>query len=554
MGSICIKDNTKVVEGKTVLKLPFSFDFNIHHRYHFQRVINHGAFGQVKLYSDRIFSGTEYAIKCISKMRVKPNKIHQIKNEIEILSQLDHPNIVTYFCTVEDNKNYYLLMEYLSGKDLDKIFREDYNKITFDDIRFILYQVFSALNYIHSKNIVHRDIKPANIICAKNNGKFDLKLIDFGLSVNLEKRGKYSVAGSLAYLSPEGLKEIIHVKNDLWACGVIFYWFIYGKMPFEKKTRSELYEAIIKEEIEYDENMMRAHTPKEAIDLCQKLLLRDFDERISAIDALKHPFFKKLNVAENDNQIFNDYFTKERVEYIRLYNLGNILKKTFVYVYSMFGSYDEEEDFRKMFLTLDKTMNGGGTLNPRELFEEFKKRDLVNNDDIKAFSFIDPIKTRRVKKILSMNTINTTKDGKSISKKELISQDWGYISYTMFISFCYIDEFMNNKKDCYKPRLKYIFQLMSNGEEIKKKIEEEVAKFEEEEKKRTKSPEEVKEKVKQKENELVSANEWHINKRTFKRFIYKYSLPFQYEKDEIDKFFNDHPDNIHLNDFEELVK
>ena len=554
MGSICIKDNTKVVEGKTALKLPFSFDFNIHHRYHFQRVINHGAFGQVKLYSDRIFSGTEYAIKCISKMRVKPNKIQQKKNEIEILSQLDHPNIVTYFCTVEDNKNYYLLMEYLSGKDLDKIFREDYNKITFDDIRFILYQVFSALNYIHSKNIVHRDIKPANIICAKNNGKFDLKLIDFGLSVNLEKRGKYSVAGSLAYLAPEGLKEIIHVKNDLWACGVIFYWFIYGKMPFEKKTRSELYEAIIKEEIEYDENMMRAHTPKEAIDLCQKLLLRDFDERISAIDALKHPFFKKLNVAENDNQIFNDYFTKERVEYIRLYNLGNILKKTFVYVYSMFGSYDEEEGFRKMFLTLDKTMNGGGTLNPRELFEEFKKRDLVNNDDIKAFSFIDPIKTRRVKKILSMNTINTTKDGKSISKKELISQDWGYISYTMFISFCYIDEFMNNKKDCYKPRLKYIFQLMSNGEEIKKKIEEEVAKFEEEEKKRTKSPEEVKEKLKQKENELVSANEWHINKRTFKRFIYKYSLPFQYEKDEIDKFFNDHPDNIHLNDFEELVK
>ena len=252
MGSICIKDNTKVVEGKSNLKLPFSFDFNIHHRYHFQRVINHGAFGQVKLYSDRIFSGTEYAIKCISKMRIKPNKIHQIKNEIEILSQLDHPNIVTYFCTVEDNKNYYLLMEYLSGKDLDKIFREDYNKITFNDIRFILYQVFSALCYIHSKDIVHRDIKPANIICAKNNGKFDLKLIDFGLSVNLGKRGKNSVAGSLAYLSPEGLKEIIHVKNDLWACGVIFYWFIYGKMPFEKKSRSELYEAILKEEIDYD--------------------------------------------------------------------------------------------------------------------------------------------------------------------------------------------------------------------------------------------------------------------------------------------------------------
>jgi len=445
-------------------------------------------------------------------------------------------------------------MVYLSGKDLDKIFREDYNKITFNDIRFILYQVFSALSYIHSKNIVHRDIKPANIICAKNNGKFDLKLIDFGLSVNLDKRGKHNVAGSLAYLSPEGLKEIIHIKNDMWACGVIFYWFIYGKMPFEKKSKSELYDAILKEEIEYDENMMRAHTPKEAVDLCQKLLMRDFDERISAMDALKHPFFKKLTEAEDDNKLFNAYFTKERVEYIKLYNFGNIIKKTFLYVYSMLSSYDEEEVFRQIFLALDKNMNGGGTLNPRDLFEEFKKRNLVNNDDIKAFSFIDPIKTRRVKKILSMNTYNSTKDGKSLSKKELISQDWGYISYTMFISICFIDEFINNKKDCYKPRLKYIFQLMSNSEEMTKKIEEELAKFEEEEKKKKKNPEELKEKLKQKENELISENEWYISKRTFKRFIYKYSLPFQYEKDVIEKFFTEHPENIKISEFEELVK
>ena len=84
--------------------------------------------------------------------------------------------------------------------------------------------------------------------------------------------------------------------------------------------------------------------------------------------------------------------TKERVEYIKLYNFGNIIKKTFVYVYAMLSSYDEEEAFRQMFLIFDKNMNGGGTLNPRDFFEEFKKRNLVNNDDIKAFSFIDPIK------------------------------------------------------------------------------------------------------------------------------------------------------------------
>jgi len=554
MGSVCMKDNSKVVENRANMKLPFSYEFDIHRRYHFQKVINHGAFGQVKLYSDRIFSGTEYAIKCITKKRLKPNKIYQIKNEIEILSNLDHPNIVTYFCTVEDSKNYYILMEYLSGKNLEKIFREDYNKITFNDIKFILYQIFSALSYIHSKNIVHRDIKPANLICIKNNGKFDLKLIDFGLSVNLDKRGKHQVAGSLAYLSPEGLKEIIHTKNDMWACGVIFYWFIYGKMPFEKSSRSELYDAILKEEIEFDENLMRAHTPKEAVDLCKKLLIRDFDERISSIDALKHPFFKKLAVTEDDSGVFNKYFNEERVDHIRLYNLGNIIKKTFVYVYAMLSSYDEVEIFRKIFFVLEKFTNGWGILDPRLLFEEFKKRNLVNSDDIKAFSFIDPIKTRRVKKLLSMNTLSGIKEGKIMSKKELIEKDWGYITYTIFLSFCYIDQFINNKPDCYKARMKYIFQLMSNGEEMTKKIEEELAKFEEEEKKKKKKAEEIKERLKTKESELIEENEWYITKKTFKRFIYKYSLPFQFEKDEIDKFFNNNPEIIKLSDFENLIK
>jgi serine/threonine protein kinase len=555
MGSVCIKDSQRVVENKANMKLPFSYDFDIHRRYHFQRVINHGSFGEVKLYSDRIFSGREFAIKCISKVRLKPSKIHQIKNEIEILSSLDHPNIVTYFCTVEDKKNYYILMEYLSGKNLEKIFREDYNKITFNDIKFILYQVFSSLSYIHSKNIVHRDIKPANLICVKNNGKFDLKLIDFGLSVNLDKRGKYPVAGSLAYLSPEGLKEIVHTKNDMWACGIIFYWFIYGKMPFEKTSRSELYDAILKEEIEFDENLMRAHTPKEAVDLCKKLLNRDFDERISSMEALKHPFFKKLSLTEDDNKLINEYFTKDTLEHIRIYNLGSIIKKAFVYVYAMLSSYEEDEIFRKIFFVLEKFTEGWGILDPRLLFEEFKKRNLVTSDDIKAFNFIDPIKTRRFKKLLSMNTFGSNnKDGKIMSKKELIEKDWGYITYTIFLSFCYIDQFINNKKDCYKARMKYIFKLMSNGEEMTKRIEEELAKFEEEEKKKKKKAEEIKEKLKIKESELIEENEWYITKKTFKRFIYKYSLPFQYEKDEIDNFFNKNPENIKLSEFENLVK
>ena len=73
-------------------------------------------------------------------------------------------------------------------------------------------------------------------------------------------------------------------------------------------------------------------------------------------------------------------------------------------------------------------------------------------------------------------------------------------------------------------------------------------------KKKKKKAEEIKERLKTKESELIEENEWYITKKTFKRFIYKYSLPFQYEKEEIDKFFNNIQENIKLSDFENLIK
>ena len=73
-------------------------------------------------------------------------------------------------------------------------------------------------------------------------------------------------------------------------------------------------------------------------------------------------------------------------------------------------------------------------------------------------------------------------------------------------------------------------------------------------KRKKKKAEEIKESVKNKESELIKENEWYITKKTFKRFIYKYSLPFQYEREEIDKFFNDNKESIKLSDFENLIK
>ena len=185
--------------------------------------------------------------------------------------------------------------------------------------------------------------------------------------------------------------------------------------------------------------------------------------------------------------------------------------------------------------------------------KNLKKKNLVTNADIKTFSFVDPMKTRRLKKILSMNTMNGSTN-RNISKKELIANDWGTISYTTFICFYYVEEFANNKKECYKARAKYIFQLMSNGEEITAGIDQELEKLEEELKKQKKLQEEIKEILKEKEKDLVAANEWYITRKTFKRFIYKYGLPFQFDKEAIEEFFLEHPGHIKFEEFEVLVK
>ena len=211
--------------------------------FNFIKIINHGAFGLVKLFRDKTFTKVELAIKTISKELItKKNKFLQIKKEIEILSELDHPNIVIYFATVEMPENFNVLMEYLSGNDLHEILRKKKKNITPEQFKYMLYQILGALCYLHQNEIVHRDIKPENIICTSNetiNGKFDLKLIDFGLSERFKKKEIYYPAGSPHYISPEALNGKITPKNDIWSVGVIFYLYCYGKLPFDSKNRKE---------------------------------------------------------------------------------------------------------------------------------------------------------------------------------------------------------------------------------------------------------------------------------------------------------------------------
>ena len=138
-----------------------------------------GAFGRVFKTKNKHDENFQVAIKVLDKVKLKEN-IDCIMEEVAILNQLDHPNIVKYYETYNDQKYIYLVMEYISGKPLfDKITEQDNQ--TFGEATAALYmkELFQAINHCHAQDIVHRDIKPDNIMVTDKNA---VRLIDFGLS------------------------------------------------------------------------------------------------------------------------------------------------------------------------------------------------------------------------------------------------------------------------------------------------------------------------------------------------------------------------------------
>ena len=246
-------DNEIITNSETLIKEAYHYDLRLTHT--FIKIINSGAFGQVKLYQEKGFNKVKYAIKTIQKeLIITVKKIHRIKSEIDIVSQLDHPNIVNYYCTIETYNNFNILMEFLPGKSLSKLIKEKREKFSIEKFRFIIYQALSALCYLHNKEIVHRDIKPENIVTLTDN--LDIKIVDFGLSYSFKNIYEKFSAGSPSYMAPEAFKGIISSKNDIWAVGIIYYIFCYGKYPFEiiSKSLNHNYDNIIKFDAHFNNN------------------------------------------------------------------------------------------------------------------------------------------------------------------------------------------------------------------------------------------------------------------------------------------------------------
>lgn len=199
------------------------------------KMIGAGQFGKVYLAYSAADKNFKVAIKAINKIRLQSSVLHTLRNEINIISSLDHPNIVKYYETYESPNHIYLITEYVPGGELFVRLTEG-SRAEFDEKKCarIMKQLLLAVNYLHSKNIAHRDLKPENILFSKDD---NIKLIDFGLSkpsMNLNgSKAKFgTVVGTPYYLAPEVLKGDYNKECDCWSLGVIMYVILTGILPF----------------------------------------------------------------------------------------------------------------------------------------------------------------------------------------------------------------------------------------------------------------------------------------------------------------------------------
>lgn len=193
-----------------------------------------GKFGRVYLAKERS-TGFVCALKVLHKSELQQGKVEkQVRREIEIHSNLRHPNILRFYGHFHDSKRVFLILEFAGKGELYKHLRRENRFPEWKAAQYIA-QMAAALKYLHKKHVMHRDIKPENILVGIHG---EIKISDFGWSVHAPNNRRNTMCGTLDYLPPEMIKpgsqeNYYNEKVDLWSLGVLTYEFLVGEAPFE---------------------------------------------------------------------------------------------------------------------------------------------------------------------------------------------------------------------------------------------------------------------------------------------------------------------------------
>ena len=221
----------------------------INNRYEVIRLLGEGGMANVYLGEDTILN-RKVAIKVLRGDLANDEKfLRRFQREALSASSLSHPNIVEMYDVGEDDGNFYIVMEYIEGRNLKQLLKRR-NSLTLNEVMDIMLQLTDGIAHAHDSYIIHRDIKPQNILILDNGL---VKITDFGISTALNSTQltqTNSVMGSVHYLPPEqATGKAASIKSDIYSMGILMYELLTGKLPFKGDNAVEIALKQMKEKI-----------------------------------------------------------------------------------------------------------------------------------------------------------------------------------------------------------------------------------------------------------------------------------------------------------------
>jgi serine/threonine protein kinase len=277
-------------------------NINYYYEYNIIKPIKSGGFGKVFLGED-VLTHNLVAIKKTDVKHFSTEEMYNLSREGRLISNLSHPNIIKIYNFYTYENYLYNVMEYAKGGELTQLINSK-DEIPETKIKDIFKQIYSAVKYLHNKNIIHRDLKTNNIVFLDEE-KTHVAIIDFGIS-STSCGGDVLKAGTLKYLPPEILTGDTFKnsnKIDMWALGIILYLLYFKKFPFDGKDFSEIKKRIHYEPVFYPKNIKIRKT---LINLIDKLLDKDYNTRISCGDESFIEYF-------DDNDMNKEAFLINRI-------------------------------------------------------------------------------------------------------------------------------------------------------------------------------------------------------------------------------------------------
>jgi len=280
-------------------------------RYIILHTIGKGEFGKVKLAYDPQ-KDIEVAIKFIKRSNItSPQKQAKLEREINILQNLDHPNIVRLYDVIETEKYIGIVMAYANGGELFEYISENQYLSEEESAKFFI-QLLDGVQYLHSRHIVHRDLKLENLLLDQ---KGDIIITDFGFANNSRKNpsGLLSTScGSPCYAAPELVinDNYIGEAADIWSCGIILYAMLCGYLPFDDDPNNPdgenldlLYKYILESQLTFPD-----YVSEDAQELVCGMLIPDPEKRWPMEKVISHRWLRNsMYSKERMNESSMDY-------------------------------------------------------------------------------------------------------------------------------------------------------------------------------------------------------------------------------------------------------